>query len=33
MGRSKLKLPASLRGGTMRNINTLRKLAGLAAEG
>ena len=33
MGRSKLKWPHSLRGGTMRNINTLRKLAGLAAEG
>jgi uncharacterized protein (DUF1697 family) len=32
MGRSKLKWPLSLRGGTMRNINTLRKLAGLAAE-
>ena len=33
MGRSKLKWPLSLRGGTMRNINTLTKLAGLAAEG
>jgi len=33
MGRSKLKWPHSLRGGTMRNINTLAKLAGLAAEG
>jgi uncharacterized protein (DUF1697 family) len=33
MGRSKLKWPRSLRGGTMRNINTLSKLAGLAAEG
>ena len=33
MGRSKLKWPLSLRGGTMRNINTLSKLAGLAAEG
>jgi uncharacterized protein (DUF1697 family) len=32
MGRSKLKWPLSLRGGTMRNINTLAKLAGLAAE-
>lgn len=32
MGRSKLKWPHSLRDGTMRNINTLRKLAGLAAE-
>jgi uncharacterized protein (DUF1697 family) len=33
MGRSKLKWPPSLRGGTMRNINTLAKLAGLAADG
>jgi uncharacterized protein (DUF1697 family) len=33
MGRSKLKWPLSLRGGTMRNITTLSKLAGLAAEG
>jgi len=33
MGRSKLKWPPSLRGGTMRNINTLAKLAGLAGEG
>jgi uncharacterized protein (DUF1697 family) len=33
MGRSKLKWPLSLRCGTMRNINTLRKLAGLAADG
>lgn len=32
MGRSKLKWPLSLRGGTMRNINTLSKLVGLAAE-
>jgi uncharacterized protein (DUF1697 family) len=32
MGRSKLKWPHSLRGGTMRNINTLTKLAGMAAE-
>jgi uncharacterized protein (DUF1697 family) len=32
MGRSKLKWPLSLRNGTMRNINTLSKLAGLAAE-
>jgi uncharacterized protein (DUF1697 family) len=32
MGRSKLKWPLSLRGGTMRNINTLAKLAGMAAE-
>jgi uncharacterized protein (DUF1697 family) len=32
MGRSKLKWPPSLRGGTMRNITTLRKLAGLAGE-
>ena len=31
MGRSKLKIPALLRNGTMRNINTLTKLAGLAA--
>jgi len=31
MGRSKLKGPALLRDGTMRNINTLTKLAGLAA--
>jgi uncharacterized protein (DUF1697 family) len=33
MGRSKLKWPRSLRGGTMRNINTLSKLVRLAAEG
>jgi uncharacterized protein (DUF1697 family) len=33
MGRSKLKWPLSLRGGTMRNINTLSKLVGLAGEG
>jgi uncharacterized protein (DUF1697 family) len=33
MGRSKLKWPHSLRGGTMRNINTLRKLVSLAAVG
>jgi len=33
MGRSKLKIPASLGNGTMRNINTLTKLAGLAADG
>jgi uncharacterized protein (DUF1697 family) len=33
MGHSKLKWPLSLRGGTMRNITTLSKLAGLAAEG
>jgi uncharacterized protein (DUF1697 family) len=33
MGRSKLKWPLPLRGGTMRNINTLVKLVGLAAEG
>jgi uncharacterized protein (DUF1697 family) len=33
MGRSKLKWPRSLKNGTMRNINTLAKLAGLAAEG
>jgi uncharacterized protein (DUF1697 family) len=32
MGRSKLKWPLSLIGGTMRNINTLSKLVGLAAE-
>ncbi len=32
MGRSKLKWPHSLRGGTMRNISTVSKLAGLAAE-
>lgn len=32
MGRSKIKWPRSLKGGTMRNINTLAKLAGLAAE-
>jgi uncharacterized protein (DUF1697 family) len=31
MGRSKLRWPASLKGGTMRNINTLTKLASLAA--
>jgi uncharacterized protein (DUF1697 family) len=30
MGRSKLKWPPSLRGGTMRNINTLAKLVSLA---
>jgi uncharacterized protein (DUF1697 family) len=33
IGRSTLKWPPSLRVGTMRNINTLTKLAGLAAEG
>ncbi len=33
MGRSKLKWPHSLRSGTMRNINTLTKLVGLAGEG
>jgi len=33
MGRSKLKWPRSLGGGTMRNINTLAKLAELAVEG
>ena len=33
MGRSKLKWPASLRNGTMRNINTLSKLVSLGAEG
>lgn len=33
MGRSKLKWPHPLRGGTMRNITTLSKLAGLAGEG
>jgi uncharacterized protein (DUF1697 family) len=32
MGRSKLRWPPSLRNGTMRNINTLTKLAGLVAE-
>jgi uncharacterized protein (DUF1697 family) len=32
MGRSKLKWPLSLNGGTMRNINTLTKLATLASE-
>ncbi|MGA2698065.1 MAG: DUF1697 domain-containing protein [Methanoregula sp.] len=32
MGRSKLKWPPSLKDGTMRNINTLTKLASLAAE-
>jgi uncharacterized protein (DUF1697 family) len=32
MGRSKLKWPPSLRDGTMRNINTLTKLAGLVTE-
>jgi len=32
MGRSKLKWPTSLKGGTTRNINTLTKLASLAAE-
>ena len=32
MGRSKLKWPLSLRGGTMRNITTLTKMAGLAGE-
>lgn len=32
MGRSKLKMPALLRNGTTRNINTLAKLAGLAAD-
>lgn len=30
MGRSKLKLPAAMAGGTMRNINTLTKLTQLA---
>jgi len=30
MGRSKLKWPLSLKGGTMRNINTLTKLVDLA---
>lgn len=29
MGRSKLKLPGSVKEGTMRNINTLTRLAGL----
>jgi len=33
MGRSKMKWPRSLKGGTMRNINTLSKLVGLAVEG
>lgn len=33
MGRSKLKWPRSLQGGTMRNIATLRKLVGLIGEG
>jgi uncharacterized protein (DUF1697 family) len=33
MGRSKLKWPPSLKRGTMRNINTLTRLATLAAEG
>jgi len=32
MGRSKLKMPAQVKTGTMRNIGTLTKLAGLAAE-
>jgi uncharacterized protein (DUF1697 family) len=32
MGRSKLKWPLSLRGGTMRNISTLTKLVGIAGE-
>jgi len=32
MGRSKLKWPRSLGGGTMRNINTLSILAGLTAK-
>lgn len=32
MGRSKLKWPHSLRDGTIRNINTLAKLAGMAGE-
>ena len=32
MGRSKLKWPPSLRGGTVRNINTLTKLAEMADE-
>ena len=32
MGRSKLKVPLSLRDGTMRNINTLTKLVDLATE-
>jgi uncharacterized protein (DUF1697 family) len=31
MGRSKLKLPPSVRSGTVRNINTVSKLAGMAA--
>jgi uncharacterized protein (DUF1697 family) len=31
MGRSKLKLPPSLSGGTMRNINTVRALAAMTA--
>ena len=33
MGRSKLKWPPSLRGGTMRNINTIGKLAGIGRDG
>lgn len=33
MGRSKLKWPLSLRGGTMRNINTLAKVAGMVGGG
>lgn len=33
MGRSKLKWPLSLKGGTMRNINSLSKLVGLVREG
>lgn len=33
MGRSKLKVPGLLKNGTMRNINTLAKLAGLAGKG
>lgn len=33
MGRSNLRWPLSLRGGTMRNINTLSKLVGLVREG
>ena len=32
MGRSKMKWPRSLRGGTMRNINTLTKLNSLTAK-
>jgi uncharacterized protein (DUF1697 family) len=33
MGRSKLKFPPALRGGTVRNINTLASLVGLIAKG